>query len=120
MTKEEKAVALYMRGFSNQYIKRRTGWSITQLVRAGHRADVHAIRKYQVAYIKARYTHDEIVAAYAAMWKRHDDPYRASRGRSVVFLGCGFGDFDRVLGEVLGRQVYRNVRRQLQRSEIAI
>lgn len=115
MAKFEKAVDLHKRGFSNQYIKRRTGWSLMQLRDAGALVDAATIRKHQVVYIQSKYSVADIEAAYEQMVTRHDDPYRASRGRHVEFLGCGFGDFDRVLREVLGADAYKTLRRRLAR-----
>lgn len=107
----EKAVDLYMRGFNNTYVKRRTGWSHQRvrkhLAAAGVRHDNHAIMAYQVAYIRDKYDESAIAAAYHDMLQRHDDPFKATRGRHVVFLGCGFGAYDNVLREVLGAEAYR-------------
>lgn len=118
MAKFEKAVDLHKRGFSNQYIKRRTGWSLVQLRDAGALVDAATIRKHQVAYIRSKYSVTQIEDAYTQMLARHDDPYRASRGRSVVFLGCGFGEFDWVMRHVLGADAYATLRRKTRKIAI--
>lgn len=112
----DKAVEFYLRGFGSAYIKRRTGISMQSLLKQlkaqGVTYTKDDIMAHQVAYIEERYTHDDIETAYAAEMARHEDPYKASRGRHVVMLGCGFGNYAKVLQRIIGKDGYAALRNE--------
>lgn len=114
MGKFEKAVEFYLRGFNSQYIKRRTGIPMQSLLKQLKAKGVvytkSDIIAYQVSYIREHYTPDEMKAAYRAMVQTHTDVYKASRGRHIHLLGCGFGDHAKVLRELLGVDEYAALR----------
>lgn len=110
----EKAVDFYLRGFNGKYIKRRTGISmqslLKQLLSDGIKYTKDDIAEHQVEYIRNKYTISEIEDAYVVMSETFDDPYKASRGRNIEMLGCGFGQYARVLKELLGDEGYLKLR----------
>lgn len=110
MGKFEKAVDFYLRGFNSKYIKRRTDISmqslLKQLLAKGVKYTKDDVANYQIAYIRDRYTDSQIEDAYHNMVEQHVDPYKASRGRNVEMLGCGFGQYPRVLKSLLGDDVF--------------
>lgn len=116
MGKFENAVDFYLRGFNSQYIKRRTGIPMQSLLKqlkakgiVYTKGDIIA---YQVAYIRDRYTPEEMKVAYREMVQTHDDVYKASRGRHINMLGCGFGDHAKVLRQLLGEDEYATLRNE--------
>lgn len=116
MGKFEKAVDFYLRGFNSQYIKRRTGISmqslLKQLLAKGVRYTKDDIIHYQISYIEKKYTTSQIEAAYRDMSATYEDPHKSSRGRHVVMLGCGFGNYARVLKALLGDDAYSRLRNE--------
>lgn len=114
VSKFDKAVEFYLRGFGSTYIKQRTGISMQSLLKQLRAQGVtytkDDIMAHQVAYITARYERTDIEAAYFAEMSRHDDPYKASRGRRVTMLGCGFGDYAKVLRRIIGDDGYAEIR----------
>lgn len=116
MSKFNKAVDFYLRGFNSQYIKRRTDISmqslLKQLLAKGIKYTKDDIIEYQITYIRERYTSSHIQEAYREMSATHDDPYKLSRGRHVLMLGCGFGSYAKVLKAILGEDVYSVLRNE--------
>lgn len=116
MSNFDKAVDFYLRGFNSSYIKRRTGISmqslLKQLLSSGIRYTKDDIYEYQKAYISSHFTLDEMEDAYRQVSMKFDDIYKASRGRNVEFLGCGFGDYKRVLVALLGQDRYSRLRNE--------
>lgn len=116
MGKFDKAVDFYLRGFNSQYIKRRTGISmqslLKQLLAKGVKYTKDDIVQYQISYIRDKYTTSQIEEAYREMSARFDDPYKASKGRHIEMLGCGFGQYARVLKALLGEDSYRRLRNE--------
>lgn len=116
MRKFTKAVDFYLRGFNSQYIKRRTGISmqslLKQLLSKGVSYTKDDIVAYQVTYIRERYTTSEIEDAYRVMSNLYDDPYKSSKGRHVFMLGCGFGQYARVLKAIIGVDAYSRLRNE--------
>lgn len=110
----EKAVDFYLRGFNGKYIKRRTNISmqslLKQLLSDGIKYTKDDIARYQVDYIRGKYTTSDIEDAYATMSETFSDPYEASRGRHIEMLGCGFGQYKRVFTELLGEDAYLKLR----------
>lgn len=121
MGKFEKAVDFYLRGFNSQYIKRRTDISmqslLKQLLAKGISYTKEDIIAYQIAYIRERYTIAEIEDAYRKMSATYEDPYKASRGRHVLMLGCGFGKHAPVLKAILGEAPYNRLRDECWRKK---
>ena len=119
-----KAVDFYLRGFNSQYIKRRTGISmqslLKQLLAKGVKYTKDDIVEYQISYIAERYSISEIEDAYRKMSATYKDPYKASRGRHIVMLGCGFGQYARVLKAILGDDAYKRLRNECwQKKQVA-
>ncbi|MCC2248979.1 hypothetical protein JUJ52_03275 [Virgibacillus sp. AGTR] len=116
MSKLEKAAAFYLRGFNSQYIKRRTGISMQSLLKQqlakGIRYTKEDIIHHQIAYIRDRYTDDDIKKAYRDMSREYADPYKATRGRHIVMLGCAFGNYKRVFSDILGADTYKQLRNE--------
>ena len=114
MTKLEKATDFYLRGFGSQYIKRRTGISMQSLLKQlkalGLTYTKDDIVKYQIEYVKSRYSYDDIAKAYEYIVTTFDDPYKASRGRHIEVLGCGFGNYKKVFVSVIGDEAYAELR----------
>lgn len=124
MGKFDKAVDFYLRGFNSQYIKRRTGISmqslLKQLLAKGVRYTKDDIINYQISYISEKYTTSQIEDAYRKMSATHDDPHKASRGRHVVMLGCGFGHYAKVLKALIGEASYSKLRNECwQKKQVA-
>lgn len=120
MSKFEKATDFYLRGFSSQYIKRRTNFSKQALLKQLSLSGVHYTKQdivqYQINYIRERFTHAVVEQAFSEMWSTYSDPYKTSRSQRVILLGCGFGDFKRVLTAVLGEQAYQTIQKELNRQ----
>lgn len=116
MSKLEKAMDLYLRGFNGQYIKSRTGISIQSLLKQLKAKGVHYVKQdiieYQVAYIQERYSTEDVKAAYKAMSSKHEDLYAAQKHKQVICLGCCFGSYQKVMMALLGQDVYKHLRNQ--------
>lgn len=116
MSKLDKAKDFYLRGFNGQYIKRRTNISIQSLLKQlkakGEYYTRFDIIAYQVDYIKNHFTSDDVIHAYKDMSSKYDDPYKMSKGRHIVMLGCGFGDYAKVFSQILGDDVYKKLRNE--------
>ena len=113
MNKFDKAVVFYLRGFGSAYIKRRTGISmqslLKQLLAKGIKYTKEDIVRYQIEYIKSKFSTDEIVEAYCDISKRYPNLEQARRGRHIECLGCGFGDYPKVFRALLGLDVYKSL-----------
>lgn len=111
--KLKKAKDLYLRGFCNEYIKRRTGISIQQLLKIlsidGITYTKSDIVEYQISYIRQKYTTREIVQAFQKIQNDRSDFYKKSRKKHVECLGCGFGQFDIVFYTLLGNDLYKSL-----------
>lgn len=116
MSQFDKAVDFYLRGFNGQYIKRRTGISIQsllkQLLSNGVRYTKSDIVEYQIKYIRNKFSADDIKAAYIEISRKHADLYKASKGKHIECLGCGFGDYPKVFRALLGEDAYRQLSAQ--------
>lgn len=114
MSKLDKAEEFYLRGFGSEYIKRRTGISMQSLLKQlramGKVYSKDDIVSYQVDYIRAHYTQDDVVNAYRMISSKYPDLERARRGRHVECLGCGFGDYPKVFRAILGDAAYKSLR----------
>lgn len=114
MSKFEKAVDFYLRGFNSEFIKRRTGISmqslLKQLLAKGIKYTKDDIVKYQIEYIKNKYSIDEIETSYKMLIVEHKNPDKERRGRYLVYLGCGFGDYPRVYKALLGCERYQQLK----------
>ena len=114
MGKLEKAEKLYLRGFCGEYIRRRTGMSIQQLLKQllsnGVTYTKTDIVKYQVAYIQSHYTIEDIEAAYRHISVTYENLEKASRGKHIECLGCGFGQHAVVFSQLLGEERYKELR----------
>lgn len=114
MSKLDKAKDFYLRGFNGQYIKRRTNISIQSLLKQLNARGEYYTRfdiiDYQVKYIQQHYTNDDVINAYKNMSKKYKDPYKMSKGRHIVMLGCGFGDYAKVFSQILGADIYKQLR----------
>lgn len=113
LNKFDKAVVFYLRGFGSAYIKRRTGISmqslLKQLLAKGIKYTKEDIVRYQIEYIKSKFSTDEIVEAYCDISKRYPNLEQARRGRHIECLGCGFGDYPKVFRALLGLDVYKSL-----------
>lgn len=112
----KKAEEFYLRGFCGEYIKRRTGVSIQRLLKhllaqgvTYTKADIVA---YQIDYIQQRYTVDDVKSAYCQISEKYPDLSKASHGKHVECLGCGFGEYPKVFSALLGAHVYKDLRVQ--------
>lgn len=114
--KLNKAKDLYLRGFNGEYIKRRTGISMQSLLKqlraAGETFTKADIISYQVAYISGKYGVADVEAAYREIIRTYDDLDRARRGKHIICLGCGFGDYPKVFRKILGSGRYDELRNE--------
>ena len=113
----EEARKLYLRGFNGEYIKSQTGISVQKLLKNllsnGIRYTDDDIVNYQVDYISARYTIDEIKSAYENdIIMRYDNPDSLRRGKHILALDCGFGNYPSVFSKLLGEDVYKTMKNQ--------
>lgn len=110
----KKAEILYLRGFCGEYIKRRTGVSVQSLLKTlksnGVTYTKHDIEAYQELYIRGRYTCEDVEAAYWMISKKYADLDKASRGRHIECLGCGFGSYRKLFEKILGKERYAELR----------
>lgn len=117
MTKLKKAKDLYLRGFSSEYIFRRTGIRIQKLLselkKLGEKKYIHAdILEYQINYITNKYSIDDIKNGYRIMSEKYPDLSLAKRNKSIYILGCCFGDYSKVFSRILGDDEYKNLRNE--------
>lgn len=109
-----KAADLYLRGFNGAYIKEHTGVSVHSLLATlrskGVRFTKADIVKYQIKYIRKRYSNEDVVHAYEIMSETYNDVYEASRGKHIEALGCGFGEYKKVFSTILGDEAYAALR----------
>lgn len=112
----KKAEEFYLRGFRGEYIKRRTGVSIQQLLKHllsnGVRYTKDDIVNYQIDYIRCRYSNDDIREAYRVMSQKFDDLDKAAHSKKIECLGCGFGQHARVFSNLLGADEYKKLRNE--------
>lgn len=110
----KKAEEFYLRGFGSEYIKRRTGVSMQKLLKYllnnGIKYTKSDIVEYQIAYIREHYSIDEIITNYEMISQKYPNLEKASRGRHVECLGCGFGQYPLVFRKLLGEDVYKDLR----------
>ena len=116
MSKFDKAVDFYLRGFNGQYIKRRTDISIQSLLKTlkaqGIVYSKSDIVRYQVSYIKSHFSRDEIIREYKRISQKYPDLYKAGHSKKIECLGCGFGQHAKVFRILLGDDVYNELRNQ--------
>lgn len=117
MTKFDKAVDFYLRGFSSQYIKRRTGYThqalLKELKSQGIIYSSEDIFDYQVKYIRSNYSVSDIRDAYAGLIVMMDDVRESDKSKiEVTSLGCGFGNYTRVFRELLGSDVLKQIHKE--------
>lgn len=114
MSKLDKAKDFYLRGFSGEYIYRRTGIRIQsllkQLLSIGERYSKNDIYDYQTDYIKSRYSKQEIIDAYKSLSDNFDDIYLAGKKKQLMVLGCCFGKHAIVFKRLLGEEEYNKIR----------
>lgn len=110
----KRAEEFYLRGFGSEYIKRRTGISLQKLTKKlaseGVKYSKDDIAKYQIAYIRVRYTIDDIKKAYRYVSEKYANLEKASRGKHIECLGCGFGQLAVVFTALLGESEYKALR----------
>lgn len=114
MSKLDKAKDFYLRGFSGEYIYRRTGIRIQsllkQLLSIGERYSKDDIYDYQTDYIQSRYSKQEIINAYQSLSDTFDDIYLAGKKKQLMVLGCCFGKHTIVFKRLLGEEEYNKIR----------
>ena len=114
MSKLDKAKDFYLRGFSSEYIYRRTGIRIQSLLRQllniGERYSKDDIYDYQTKYIKSRYCLQEIIEAYKSLSDTFDNIYLAGKKKQLIVLGCCFGKHTIVFKRLLGEDEYNKIR----------
>lgn len=112
----KKAEDLYLRGFCGKYIKRRTGISVQSLLKRLSSKGIvytkHDIEAYQEAYIVGKYSADDVEQAYRMISKKYPDLDKASHGKHVECLGCGFGNYRRLFEKILGTERYKALRNE--------
>lgn len=111
MSKLEKAKEFYLRGFGSTYIKRRLGISNTEIRSAYPEIDTPTIIKYQISYIKDHYTIEEIITD---LRQKLSVPQALNqvRRRDLCVCGCGFGPFDKVFDELLGHDIFIQIKKE--------
>lgn len=114
MNKLEKAENLYLRGFCGEYIKRRTGISIQQLLKRLLANNItytkQDIVNYQINYIRSKYTISEIENAYKMISRKYASLEKSAKGKHIECLGCGFGQYPDVFTALLGVERYKELR----------
>lgn len=114
MDKLMRANDLYLRGFCGEYIKRRTGVSIQQLLKTMRSRGVTYMKSdivnYQIDYIRAKYSTDDIIKAYEYISKKYENLEKAAHGKHIECLGCGFGQHAIVFRTLLGDDVYKTLK----------
>lgn len=112
--KINEARELYLRGFNGDYIRSHTNISIQSLLKTlRSRGEVYTkddIFKRQLEYISENYTKNDVVNAYSEFINEFDDLEKASRGKHINVLNCGFGNYKRVFVEILGKNEYMKLR----------
>lgn len=116
MSKLSKAEEFYLRGHNGKYIKKRTGISIQSLLKQlkskGVVYDKNDIIRYQVEYIRARYSVDDIKNAYREISEKYENLEHASHCKKIVCLGCGFGNHAKVFRKLLGDDEFNALRNE--------
>ena len=114
MTNLKDAEILYLKGFNGTYIKNKSGISIQSLLKRllskGIKYNKEDIRNYQVQYIKDNYSLDDVERAYYDIVNGYDNLERAQKGKHIMVLGCGFGEYPKVFREILGKDKYKDLR----------
>lgn len=110
----EEARILYLRGFNGKYIKEHTGVSVQSLLKQLLSRNIKYTKEdivdYQFEYISTNYTKDDIKEAYAIISEEHTDLYKASKGKHINMLNCGFGEYAKVFKRILGDDDYQELR----------
>lgn len=114
MTNLDKAINLYLRGFNNDYIKRRTNISIQSLLKKslsnGIKYDKSSIIDFQIKYIKDNYCVSDVISAYEYIIETYGYDESIMKKKQIHVLGCGFGNYPKVFKAVLGDSVYNELR----------
>lgn len=114
MNKLKKAEDLYLRGFKSEYIKRRTNISIQsllkQLLSQNIKYTKEDIIKYQIEYIRNKYTVDDVINAYIKISETFDNLEKASQRKEIICLGCCFGQYGKVFRDIIGVDKYNEIR----------
>lgn len=112
----KKAEDLYLRGFCGEYIKRRTGVSVQRLLKLllsqGVRYTQNDIIKYQIDYIRRKYTLEDVMLAYRDISSRYPVLEKVAKRKHVECLGCGFGRYAVVFSELLGKDAYKRLKNE--------
>lgn len=112
----KKAEEFYLRGFRGEYIKRRTGVSIQQLLKYllknGVKYTKDDIVEYQFDYIRQHYNSDDVKKAYRLMSQKFDNLDKAAHAKKIECLGCCFGQHARVFSKLLGKDEYKKLRNE--------
>lgn len=116
MDKFEKAKDFYLRGFRGDFIKKRTGISVQQLLKRllsnGVKYTKDDIVKYQIDYIKHHYNNEDIKKAYRLISQNFDNLDKASHAKRIECLGCCFGQHARVFSKLLGNDEYKRLKNE--------
>ena len=114
MTKIEKAKDLFLRGFRNDFIKKSTGFSTVDVRDMLRKECVPCssadIVNYQVEYIKAHYSNEDVVSAYIDIIQNHVDPYHDGRLGRIFALDCCFGAYAKVVPAIIGLSEYKQLK----------
>lgn len=112
--KFKKALNLYLRGFKSNYIKKRTGYSTQQILKEQLKNkisyDKSDISKYQINYIKSKYSVDDVRNAYIEISEKYDVLEDVASKKELFVLGCAFGYYAKVFREILGEEEYKKLR----------
>lgn len=100
MSRLTKAQDLYLRGFNGSYIRRRTGIFWTDLKKSLPDSSKEAIVRYQAAYIRKKWTDEEIKEAFAWLEANKEEAEKKASRRQLVILGCQFGQYQRVFRRI--------------------
>lgn len=117
----DDAKELYLRGFNGSYIKAQTSISIQsmlkQLKTLGEVYTKDDIVQHQIDYLKENYTKADVIEAYAYIASNFDDLEKASRGKHINVLGCGFGNYKKVFVAILGKDEYMALRNKFWKAK---
>lgn len=117
MTDLEKAKEFYLRGFRSTYIKRRTGILSGELKKKFPEIDKPTIMKYQIQYLRSKYSVDEIAKALEQALSVPNVESQI-KTMSMMILGCAFGPFDKVFTELLGKELFLNIKKRSEQARI--
>lgn len=116
MSKLSKAEDLYLRGFTSQYIKRRTGISIQsllkQLLAQGIKYNKNDIINYQIFYITKKYNKTDVINAYLSISNQYSNLEIAAHKKEIIILGCCFGNHAKVFRSILGTDEFNALKNQ--------